>query len=83
MPESVSSYQELDEHIISTIDFWHDVPNNQAVCSGTYYLQFWKLLQQDEGTKEAFLLVSMLLKTNSLELFSTHGYKYNTTLWKA
>jgi hypothetical protein len=52
----------------------------QATFRGTYWLRFWALLQRDDETNESFRSASRKLETTVLELFASHGWKFNNRL---
>ena len=55
----------------------------QVIFRETYWLRFWSMLQHEERTKDLFMKVSTSLEMVALELFESHGWKYNNILFRA
>ena len=55
----------------------------QVIFRGAYWLRFWPMLQHKEMTKDLFMKISTSLEIIALEMFASHGWKYNNRLCQA
>ena len=55
----------------------------QVIFRGIYWLRFWSMLQHKETANDLFMKISTSLEIIALEIFASHGWKYNNRLWQA
>ena len=52
----------------------------QVIFRMIYWLRFWSMLQHKETAKDLFMKISTSLEIIALEMFASHGWKYNNRL---